>query len=224
MNELHGRWIGGPTFVAKGGKFSTFGPQIEQRGDHEPNHGVKCRWACHTLMYVSSCNTFLFATDSIVSKAPQSMAASPKYDFLSGKGPANTNPWHPSYAISTFLLQIVSKKALLHAARRNGWNADESEPNAFSGWNAARSCARLVWKQWWPASLWRFVHICFLHQSQPAHGSCTMLHHLLCTRFIDKFVRKHFKKGNLKWFIEVGRTQRSYKQDFQEFLIISHLI
>ena len=122
MNELHGRWIGGPTFVAKGGKFSTFGPQIEQRGDHEPNHGVKCRWACHTLMYVSSCNTFLFATDSIVSKAPQSMAASPKYDFLSGKGPANTNPWHPSYAISTFLLQIVrrlrSKKAITSCGQK----------------------------------------------------------------------------------------------------------
>ena len=37
------------------------------------------------------------------------MAASPKYDFLSGKGPANTNPWHPSYAISTFLLQVVRR-------------------------------------------------------------------------------------------------------------------
>lgn len=54
---------------------------------------------------------------------------------------------------------VRRKNALLYAARRNGWNADESETNAFSGWNAARSCARLAWKQWWPASLWRFVHM-----------------------------------------------------------------
>lgn len=170
---------------------------------------------CILLYYVFVCNT---NTDFICQKRQNQWQLLPSMTFWQGaqKHQAMTSELcHINFSI------VSSKKALSVINPCD----EKKRPKSRREWNEC------IWRRLKRCQVLRAVsvetmvaskslevrshdflrHYKVMHQSHPPHGSCTIF---FAGDTIDKFVQKRFKKDILKWFIEVGRTQRSYKPDF----------